>query len=77
MFVMLPRIPEWHVALLGLIKLGAVPMPGTSLLTGRDIAFRVQRVVSSAEQFHVVCRGLSTSSERDAVMKLEKPAPPR
>ncbi|HET9724726.1 MAG TPA: AMP-binding protein [Actinomycetota bacterium] len=47
-FVMLPRIPEWHVALLGLIKLGAVPMPGTSLLTGRDIAFRVQRAEAVA-----------------------------
>jgi acyl-coenzyme A synthetase/AMP-(fatty) acid ligase len=42
-FLMLPRVPEWHVAMLGCIKLGAVPMPGTSLLTGRDITFRIQR----------------------------------
>jgi acyl-coenzyme A synthetase/AMP-(fatty) acid ligase len=42
-FVMLPRIPEWHVVMLACMKLGAVPMPGTSLLTGRDIAFRVER----------------------------------
>ena len=47
-FVMLPRVPEWHVALLGLMKLGAVPMPGTSLLTGRDIAYRVQRAEAVA-----------------------------
>ncbi len=40
-FVMLPRIPEWHVALLACIKLGAIPMPGTPLLTARDIAYRV------------------------------------
>jgi acyl-coenzyme A synthetase/AMP-(fatty) acid ligase len=40
-FVMLPRVPEWHVLLLGCMKLGAVPMPGTSLLTGRDIAYRI------------------------------------
>ncbi|MGZ8605612.1 MAG: AMP-binding protein, partial [Actinomycetota bacterium] len=40
-FVMLPRIPEWHVALLACIKLGAVPMPGTTLLTSRDIAYRI------------------------------------
>jgi acyl-coenzyme A synthetase/AMP-(fatty) acid ligase len=39
--VMLPRVPAWHVALLGCIKLGAVPMPGTPLLTSRDIAYRV------------------------------------
>jgi acyl-coenzyme A synthetase/AMP-(fatty) acid ligase len=40
-FVMLPRIPAWHVALLACIKLGAVPMPGTPLLTARDIAYRI------------------------------------
>jgi acyl-coenzyme A synthetase/AMP-(fatty) acid ligase len=40
-FVMLPRVPAWHVALLGCIKLGAVPMPGTTLLTSRDIAYRI------------------------------------
>jgi acyl-coenzyme A synthetase/AMP-(fatty) acid ligase len=40
-FVMLPRVPAWHVALLGCIKLGAVPMPGTNLLTSRDIAYRI------------------------------------
>ncbi len=47
-FLMLPRIPEWHVAVLGCIKLGAVPMPGTSLLTGRDIAYRIQRAEAVA-----------------------------
>jgi len=42
-FVMLPRIPEWYDVVLGCIKLGAVPMPGTTLLTGRDIAYRLGR----------------------------------
>src|SRR6266511_2046056 len=42
-FVMLPRIPEWYDVVLGCIKLGAVPMPGTTLLTGRDIAYRLDR----------------------------------
>jgi acetyl-CoA synthetase len=37
-FVMLPRIPDWYDVVLGCIKLGAVPMPGTTLLTPRDIA---------------------------------------
>ncbi|HEX7464273.1 MAG TPA: AMP-binding protein, partial [Actinomycetota bacterium] len=27
-FVMLPRVAEWHLLILGCIKLGAVPMPG-------------------------------------------------
>jgi acyl-coenzyme A synthetase/AMP-(fatty) acid ligase len=42
-FVMLPRIPEWYDVVLGCIKLGAVPMPGTTLLTARDIAYRLER----------------------------------
>jgi acyl-coenzyme A synthetase/AMP-(fatty) acid ligase len=46
--VMLPRIPEWHVALLALMKLGAVPMPGASQLTGRDIAYRISRAEAVA-----------------------------
>ncbi len=42
-FVMLPRIPEWYDVVLGCIKLGAVPMPGTTLLTARDIDYRLER----------------------------------
>src|SRR6266487_4146130 len=42
-FVMLPRIPDWYDVMLGCIKLGAVPMPGTTLLTARDIAYRLER----------------------------------
>ena len=42
-FVMLPRIPAWYAAMLGCIRIGAVPMPGPNLLTPKDIAYRVQR----------------------------------
>ncbi len=42
-FVMLPRVAEWYDVALGCIKLGAVPMPGTTLLTDRDIAYRLER----------------------------------
>jgi acetyl-CoA synthetase len=41
--VMLPRIPAWYTAVLGAIRIGAVPMPGAALLTPRDIAYRVDR----------------------------------
>jgi acetyl-CoA synthetase/medium-chain acyl-CoA synthetase len=40
--IIMPRLPEWHVIVLGLIKLGAIPMPGTTLLTSKDVAYRVQ-----------------------------------
>jgi acyl-coenzyme A synthetase/AMP-(fatty) acid ligase len=47
-FVMLPRIPEWYVAMLGAIRIGAIPMPGTTLLTGRDIEYRITKAGASA-----------------------------
>jgi acyl-coenzyme A synthetase/AMP-(fatty) acid ligase len=46
-FVMLPRIPDWYDVVLGCIKLGAIPMPGTTLLTPRDIAYRITSAEAS------------------------------
>ena len=40
-FVMLPRVPEWYSVVLGCFKLGAIPMPGTTLLTSQDIEYRI------------------------------------
>jgi acetyl-CoA synthetase len=42
-FVMLPRIPAWYAAMLGAMRIGAVPMPGPNLLTPHDIADRLTR----------------------------------
>jgi acyl-coenzyme A synthetase/AMP-(fatty) acid ligase len=42
-FIMLPRIPEWYVAMVALFKLGALPMPATTLLTPGDIEYRINR----------------------------------
>jgi len=52
--VMLPRIPEWWESVLGLMKLGVVPIPCTTLLTPKDIQFRsevaeVQGFVTDSE----------------------------
>ena len=52
-FVMLPRVPEWHLALLGCIRIGAVAMPGTPQLTSRDIRYRI----SKAEAVAVITDG--------------------
>ena len=41
--VILQSIPEWYIALIGMFKLGVVPMPGTVLLTAKDIEYRVKR----------------------------------
>ena len=40
--IMLPRIPEWWECVLGLIKLGAIPVPCTTLLTSKDLQFRIE-----------------------------------
>jgi acetyl-CoA synthetase len=42
-FVMLPRMPAFYFAILGAMRIGAVPMPGPNLLTPRDIAYRIER----------------------------------
>ncbi len=46
--VMLPRVVEWWEAMVGLLKAGLVAMPGTTLLTPKDIAYRVQAAEASA-----------------------------
>ena len=40
--VMLPRLPEWQIAMLGCIKLGAIPIPCIDMLTAGDVAYRIQ-----------------------------------
>jgi acetyl-CoA synthetase/medium-chain acyl-CoA synthetase len=39
--LVLQRVPQWWIAMLGLIRLGAVPVPGTPLLTPRDLLYRI------------------------------------
>lgn len=38
--VMLPRVPQWQIAMVGCLKLGAVPIPCIDMLTERDVAYR-------------------------------------
>ena len=46
--VMLQRIPEWWESVLGLMKIGAVPIPCTTLLTPKDIQFRAEVAEATA-----------------------------
>jgi acetyl-CoA synthetase len=41
--VILQSIPEWYLALIGMFKIGVIPMPGTVLLTAKDVEYRVNR----------------------------------
>ncbi len=39
--VILQSIPEWYISLIGMFKLGVVAIPGTVLLTAKDIEYRI------------------------------------
>ena len=39
--IMLPRLPEWQIAMVGALKLGAIPIPCIDMLTEADVAYRV------------------------------------
>ena len=40
--VMLPRIPEWQIAMVAATRMGAVPIPCITMLTASDLAYRVE-----------------------------------
>jgi acyl-coenzyme A synthetase/AMP-(fatty) acid ligase len=63
-FVMLPRLAQWYAVLLGCWKLGAVPMPGTVLLTPRDIAYRIN-----------VSEAVMAVTDGDGMAKVDEAAP--
>jgi acyl-coenzyme A synthetase/AMP-(fatty) acid ligase len=46
--VMLRPVPEWHAALLGCMRIGAVPVPSPNLLTPTDIRFRLEQASITA-----------------------------
>jgi acyl-coenzyme A synthetase/AMP-(fatty) acid ligase len=46
--VMLPRIPQWQIAMVGCLKLGAIPIPSIDMLTEGDVAYRVEHADAAA-----------------------------
>ena len=39
--VLLPNIPEWWEIMLALMRINAIPIPATTLLTSKDIEYRL------------------------------------
>ena len=39
--VMLPRLPQWQIAMVGCLKVGAIPVPCIDMLTEKDVSYRV------------------------------------
>lgn len=46
--VMLPRVPEWFAALLGMFKTGILPVPTATQCTPRDLLFRMENSKAAA-----------------------------
>jgi acyl-coenzyme A synthetase/AMP-(fatty) acid ligase len=46
--VILPRIPEWYVSLLALMKLGAITIPCAILFTTSDLEYRLRASAAKA-----------------------------
>lgn len=46
--VVIGRIPQWYTVLFGCMKAGVVSMPGTNLLTAKDIAYRINKAGARA-----------------------------
>ena len=78
--VMLPRIPEWWIFAIALIKLGAVFAPCPTMLTARDIKYRVNKgkfrmIITDAENAPKVeeicneCPGLTSRFLADGERK--------
>ena len=65
--VILPRIVPWWITLVGLFKAGLVAIPGTTLLTSKDIAYRIDLAQASA-----VVTDLEGAEKVDAIAQ---PAP--
>ena len=55
--VMLPRVPEWQIAIIACLRLGAVAIPCIEMLTERDVAYRVKN--SGARG--AICRAAQTA----------------
>ncbi|UCF07015.1 MAG: AMP-binding protein [bacterium] len=41
--VMIPWMPHWYIAMIGMFKIGVIPIPSTTLLTQRDIRYRINQ----------------------------------
>lgn len=78
--IMLPRVPEWWICTLALIKRGAVYIPAPTMLTAKDIKYRVDAAdikmiitceehAAKVDEIHKACPSLTcrfiTDGKRD------------
>ncbi len=64
--VMLPNIPEWWEIMLALMRLNAIPIPATTLLTSKDIEYRL----SATDIKAIITTDEETFKVEDAIKNL-------
>lgn len=79
-FVMLPRIPEWWILVVALIKIGAVYSPAPTLLTSHDISYRLRiggfaMVITNRENAPKVQEAVKEESFKPACMVVDGTMP--
>jgi acyl-coenzyme A synthetase/AMP-(fatty) acid ligase len=60
--IVLPKIPAWLFAMLGLLRLGAVAVPGAEQLRAKDLLFRANHAGATSAIAHI-----SNAGEVDAI----------
>lgn len=78
-FIMMPRIPEWWFLVLGCIRVGIVFMPGTPMLTVKDIRYRLVAADANAVIADMSClerfEGLAGTGRVETWVAVGKGAP--
>jgi len=71
--VMLPGIPEWWEIMLALMRINAIPIPATTLLTSKDIEYRlasadIKAIIASDEDAQKVETAVNNSSAHPSLI---------
>jgi acyl-coenzyme A synthetase/AMP-(fatty) acid ligase len=79
--VMLPRIPQWQVAMVGCLRMGVIPIPCIDMLTAKDVQFRVGHsgavgaitTMANVAKFPVLGMRLVVGEDFDAALEVADP----
>jgi acyl-coenzyme A synthetase/AMP-(fatty) acid ligase len=82
--VMLPRIPQWQIAMVGCLRIGVIPIPCIDMLTAKDVRFRVEHsgaagaitTASNASKFPALKMRLVVGEDFDAALEAADPECP-
>jgi len=79
--VMLPRIPQWQIAMVGCLRVGVIPIPCIDMLTAKDVRFRAEHsgaagaitTASNASKFPALKMRLVVGGDFDAALEAADP----